>query len=55
MDIFNNNYLQWLMPYLITIVYNTLWQMTSKHPIYLQYDRETGEYKEKILDPRKFL
>ncbi len=43
------------MPYLITLVYNTLYQITSKHPIYLQYDRDAGQYREKLLDPRKLL
>ena len=43
------------LPYLITVVYNTVYQITSKHPIYLQLDREKGCYVEKILDPRKLM
>ncbi len=43
------------LPYLITVVYNTVHQITSKHPIYLQLDREKGRYVEKLLDPRKML
>jgi len=42
-------------PYLITLVYNTLWQITSTHPIYLQYDREQQQYVEKDLNPRNWL
>ena len=43
------------LPYLITLVYNTILQITSKHPIFLQYDRETDRYVEKVLDPRKLM
>jgi len=43
------------LPYLITLVYNTVYQMTSKHPVYLQYDREHQRYVEKNLDPRQYL
>lgn len=43
------------LPYLITMVYNTVLQITSKHPIYLQLDREKGRYVEKVLDPRKLM
>lgn len=43
------------LPYLITVVYNTVYQITSKHPVYLQLDRENGRYVEKILDPRKLM
>ena len=43
------------LPYLITVVYNTVLQITSKHPVYLQLDREKGYYVEKMLDPRKLM
>ncbi len=43
------------LPYLITVVYNTVYQITSKHPVYLQLDREKGRYVEKVLDPRKLM
>ncbi len=43
------------LPYLITVVYNTVLQITSKHPVYLQLDREKGCYVEKLLDPRKLM
>jgi len=43
------------LPYIITTVYNTVYQITSKHPVYLQLDREKGRYIEKILDPRKLI
>jgi len=43
------------LPYIITTVYNTILQITSKHPIYLQFNREKGCYEEKILDPRKLI
>ncbi|MHA1279626.1 MAG: hypothetical protein ACTSQ8_20680 [Candidatus Helarchaeota archaeon] len=28
------------LPYIITLIYNTLHQVTSRHPVYLQFDRE---------------
>ncbi len=43
------------LPYIITTVYNTIVQITSRHPVYLQLNRETGKYEEKMLDPRKLL
>jgi len=43
------------LPYLITLVYNTLLQITSTHPVYLQYDREERKYLEKDLNPRKWM
>ncbi|GAB4375338.1 MAG: hypothetical protein Kow0042_20700 [Calditrichia bacterium] len=43
------------LPYLITVVYNTVLQITSKHPVYLQLDRENNRYVEKVLDPRKLM
>lgn len=43
------------LPYLITVVYNTVLQITSKHPVYLQLDRENNCYVEKVLDPRKLM
>lgn len=43
------------LPYIVTVVYNTLLQITSKHPLYLQLDREAGRYIEKTLDPRKLI
>ena len=43
------------LPYVITAVYNTVLQITSKHPVYLQLDRENGRYVEKVLDPRKMI
>ncbi len=43
------------LPYLMTLVYNTVLQITSRHPVFLQYDREKGCYMEKILDPRKLM
>ncbi len=43
------------LPYLITTVYNTVLQITSKHPVYLQLDRENNRYVEKVLDPRKLM
>jgi len=43
------------LPYLITVVYNTVFQITSRHPLYLQLDRERSLYVEKNLDPRKLI
>jgi 2-hydroxy-3-keto-5-methylthiopentenyl-1-phosphate phosphatase len=43
------------LPYIVTVVYNTVLQITSKHPVYLQLDREKGRYIEKTLDPRKLM
>lgn len=43
------------LPYIITVVYNTILQITSKHPVYLQLDRDSGRYIEKTLDPRKLM
>jgi len=43
------------LPYLITLVYNIVYQITSKHPVYLQLDRDKGKYVEKVLDPRRLL
>lgn len=43
------------LPYIITVVYNTLLQITSRHPLYLQFDRDAERYIEKKLDPRKLL
>lgn len=39
-------------PYLAVTVYNVLQQTLSRHPIWLQYDRESNQYLEKNLDPR---
>ncbi len=43
------------LPYIVTVVYNTILQITSKHPVYLQLDRDAGRYIEKTLDPRKLM
>ncbi len=43
------------LPYLITVVYNTVYQITAKHPVYLQLDRDNNRYIEKTLDPRKLM
>ncbi len=43
------------LSYWITLVYNTVLQITSTHPVYLQLDRDNGRYVEKILDPRQLM
>ncbi len=43
------------LPYIITTVYNTIFQVTSNHPIFLQFDRDTNTYEEKNLDPRRII
>ncbi len=43
------------LPYIVTVAYNTILQITSKHPLYLQLDRDAGRYIEKTLDPRKLM
>lgn len=43
------------LPYIITTVYNTILQVTSTHPVYLQFNRKTKKYEEKKLDPRKLI
>lgn len=42
-------------PYLAVAAYNVLQQTLARHPIWLQYDRESGKYLEKNLDPRKLI
>ncbi|GEM_PF-3349629 len=42
-------------PYLAVAAYNVLQQTLARHPIWLQYDRESGKYLKKNLDPRKLL
>lgn len=42
-------------PYLAVAAYNVLQQSLSKHPVWLQFDRDSGKYLEKNLDPRKLL
>ncbi|GAB4343030.1 MAG: hypothetical protein Kow0037_30860 [Calditrichia bacterium] len=43
------------LPYLTTTVYNTVFQISSRHPVYLQLNRESGRYEEKNLNPRQLL
>lgn len=42
-------------PYMAVAAYNSLQQTLARHPVWLQFDRESGQYKEKNLDPRKLL
>lgn len=42
-------------PYLAIAAYNVFQQSLSKHPVWLQFDRENGKYLEKNLDPRELL
>ncbi len=43
------------LPYMAQVVYNVLQQTLSRHPVWLQYDRDKKKYVEKNLDPRKLL
>lgn len=43
------------LQYIVTVIYNTLQQITGKHPVFLQFDKDTGTYLEKNLDPRHLL
>ncbi len=42
-------------PYLAVAAYNVLQQTLAKHPVWLQYDRESNRYVEKNLDPRELI
>lgn len=43
------------LPYMAQVVYNVLQQTLSRHPVWLQYDRDKKKYVEKNLDPRSLL